>query len=159
MRFKMRPSEHAINVVASFGVAATIAMVILAWRTLPDRIAHHFDFAGSPDAWGGPSVLLLLPAISVAMYAMLTFVAHSPHRFNYPWPITEQNAERQYRITLSMLLMLKAEIAIMFCYITWVIIRSANDNNASLGRAFLPFVVAAVFLTLLVHLAAAYRAR
>ncbi len=159
LRLKTRPPEHAINAVALLALAVTIGMVMLAWPALPNRVAHHFDFAGNPDAWGGRWVLIFLPAISVAMFVLLTFVARSPHRFNYAWAITEQNAERQYRIALSMLLMLKAEIAMVFGYMTWAIIRSARDNSASLGRGFLPLVVGAVFMTLVVHLVAAHRAR
>ena len=159
LRLKLRPLERLIDAVALLAVASTIGMVMIAWPGLPDRIAHHFDFAGNPDAWGSRGVLAFLPAISAAMYALLTFVSRSPHRFNYAWAITEQNAERQYRIGRSMLLTLKAEVAILFAYMTWIMIRTASDNSESLGRAFIPIVVGSVLLTITTHLAAAFRAR
>lgn len=159
LQLKRRPVELAIDVVALLVIAFNIVMVIRAWPTLPDRIAHHFDFAGNPDSWGGKWILIFLPAVSIILYAILTGVSRIPHRFNYLWEITPQNAERQYRIALSMLLMLKAEVATMFCYLTWVMIRSASENFATLGRLFLPVVVGAIFLTIVIHLVAASRAR
>ena len=159
LRLKARLLERVIDAVALIAIALTIGVVVWKWPSLPNRIAHHFDFAGKPDAWGGRWVLLFLPAVSIAMYILLTAVSRVPHRFNYAWEINEQNAERQYRIARSMLSMLKAEIAIMFFFITWAMIRSAQENSASLGKGFLPLVIGAICVTAMVHLVLAYRAR
>ncbi len=159
MRLKKRPVDYAVEAVAILAIVATTSIIARSWGELPDLIPRHFDFAGNPDAWGRKSTLLFLPAVSMGLYIMLTVVSRAPHRFNYPWEITEQNAERQYRIALSMIQMLKAEVMMLFCYITWATIRSANLANMGLGSLFLPLVLGIVFTTIFIHVLAAARAR
>lgn len=155
---KRGPFELAIEAICVLVLVGTAGLIAMSWPTLPASIPHHFDFAGNADAWGARWVVLLLPAISLAIYLMLTWVARHPHRFNYPWPITIDNAASQYRIAQSMILMLKAETMILFGYLTWSVIRSAASPSATgLGWLFLPFVVGAVFATIAIHLVAAAR--
>lgn len=159
LKLNRRAADIAIEIVSLVAIAINIGLVLFNWSSLPDRIPHHFDFAGKPDAWGGKWVLLLLPAISFVMYAALTGVSRIPHRFNYIWQITQANAESQYRIALSMLSILKALVMTMFAYMTWATIRSAGGDSAGLGRLFLPVVLGSLLLTIVVHILASYRAR
>lgn len=144
------------------GIAALILTVVLvaaSWRGLPDRVPHHFDFSGQPDVWGGKWVLLLLPAFSLVLYVFLGFIRAMPHRFNYLWPITEQNAERQYRIAMSMLTLLRLEVVLLFGYLNWVMIQCARGGVASLGSLFAPIIVVVLLVTIVAHIVAAGRAR
>ncbi|NLG84106.1 MAG: hypothetical protein GX493_05750 [Firmicutes bacterium] len=67
------------------------------------------------------------------MYAVLSIVRRYPHRFNFPWEITEANAEAQYRIARHMLACLKAETI-------WGLSLSPADDDSDLpgqgGRAW-----------------------
>jgi uncharacterized membrane protein len=153
------PVDVIVEALSLLALAATVGLVAFHWSALPDRIPHHFDLAGRPDAWGGKWILLLLPAMSLILYTALTGVGRYPHRFNYVWPITPQNAAGQYRIAISMLAMLKVLIAILFAYVTWMTIRTATGESAGIGRMFLPLFLGAIFVTVFAHLVAAHRAR
>lgn len=154
-----RPTDIVIEVISLGALAINIGLILFNWPSLPDRIPHHFDFAGKPDAWGGKGVLFLLPAISLIIYIMLTGISRIPHRFNYIWEITPANAESQYRIALSLLAILKAIVMTMFAYIAWATIRSAHGHEAGLGPLFLLIVVGSIFATIITHLIAASQAK
>ena len=148
------PIEIIIEAIAFLGLIGTIVLIAVWWGNLPDRIPHHFDFAGQPDAWGGKWVLVIMAAIPVVLYGMLSAFGRIPHRFNYLWPITDENAPRQYRIALSLLLILKTEVVYLFGFLTLMIIECRG-----LGRGFLPVVIAMLLVTIACHLVAAFRAR
>lgn len=151
--------DMVIDVIAIGAIAATIGLIAFHWSRLPERIPHHFDLAGKPDAWGGRWLLVILPVISILLCISLTAVSRIPHRFNYLWAITPENAESQYRIALSMLAILKVIIAIMFAYMTWITIRVSQESAPGLGLLFMPVFGGGILINIVVHLLAAYRAR
>ena len=154
LRLEKRGPEIVIEAIAVLGLVMTVVLLIVSWSSTPEIIPHHFDFAGKPDSWGCRWVLVIMPIFSIALYVFLSAVSRFPHRFNYPWPITSANAERQYRIALSLMLVLKTEIVYLFGFITLNMMRSQG-----LGPGFLPIVVATLLGTILVHLVVAHRAR
>lgn len=159
LQIKRTPLQIVLDGLCFVTVIGTVVLVANAWGKLPDRIPHHFDFSGRPDAWGGKWVLLVLPVFSVVLFIFLGAIRNIPHRFNYLWPITEQNAERQYRIALSMLTVLRLEVVTIFAYVTWGTIRSARDGACTLGAAFLPVVVCVILTTIVAHAVSSSRAR
>jgi len=159
LRLTRRPIDIVMELIALLAIAATWGMIAFSWKSLPDRVPSHFDFAGKPDAWSGRWVLLLLPAIAVAVYAMLTGIRSIPHRFNYPWRITPENAARQYRMAVSLIVWLKTEVVFMFAYLTWETIHTAQGNSVGIGRFFLPVVIGGLFATIAIYMVAAARAR
>lgn len=48
------------------------------WRQLPATVPIHYAPTGRPDGWGDRSVLLILPAIAIGLYWMLTALARHP---------------------------------------------------------------------------------
>jgi len=145
------PVEIIIEAIAFLGLVGVIVLIAVSWGNLPDRIPHHFDFSGRPDAWGGKWILVLMAAIPAVLYAMLSVFGRIPHRFNYLWPITAANAPQQYRIAVSLLRILKTEVMFLFGLLTLRIIQSQG-----LGWAFVPIVIATFAMTIVSHLIAAF---
>ena len=56
---------------------------------------------------------------------------------NYPWPITETNAKRQYAISRQMLSAVKLELIASFACITWSMIGTALGRRQGLGLGFI----------------------
>src|SRR6266404_7760467 len=98
----MSPLQVAYEVVAVSGLLFHLVLVTRAWASLPSTIPVHYGFSGQPDAWGGRIEILELPVVSVLLYFGLTLLARYPHKLNYPWTITERNAEQQYRLAKSL---------------------------------------------------------
>jgi uncharacterized membrane protein len=118
------------------------------WKKIPDLIPTHFGLSGKVDDWGGKGSLWLLPGIGAGLYALITFVSRFPHTFNYPWPITPTNAEKQYHIGRMMINFIKVETVWLFVYLDWNIIQVAMSKSTGIGISFLPIVIIVVILTI-----------
>lgn len=151
--------EVGLEVVALgvlFGMVATVALF---WSSLPPLVPSHFDIFGTVDAWSDKRTILILPVVGLGLYAMLTITNHYPHKFNYAWPITLQNAERQYQLAHSLMIWLKMEVMLLFAYLEWTTIGMALGQTNSLGLFFLPLALVALFGTLGVYFYQAFQAR
>lgn len=152
------PWEVILTGAALLALVLQIALVGLVWRRLPDEVPMHFDFAGRPDRWGGRGTLLLLPLVTAALMGLLEVVGRFPRSFNYPWPITPENAARQYALARGLLVALRTILAWLFLGIL------AGTCHAALGDGRLPGWiplggVAAVMATVAGYFVLAFRAR
>jgi hypothetical protein len=94
--------------------------------------------------------------MTVILYLMLTVANRYPHKFNYLWPITAQNAREQYRLARLLLVWLKAEVIILFTFLEWATIRVALGQAEGLGVIFLPVVLVVMFGTVGIYFYFAY---
>jgi uncharacterized membrane protein len=153
------PTDRVVETAALAGLGFLVVVTALYWPTIPDKIPTHFGLTGKVDAWGPKTTLLALAAIGAVMYAVLGIVSRFPHTFNYPVPITEQNAERQYRIALSAMRWIKMECVWMFAYLNWQTIQVALGRAKGLDIAFAPVALAAILVTCIILIVRSYRAR
>src|SRR5262245_39334942 len=121
-----------LEVVTLVALVGGFVYLTIVWGQIPDRVPHHFNLAGRPDAWGTRTILWLLPGFGAALCVLLTVLARFPHRFNFPWSITERNAPRQYQIALSLLAWLKLFIVGMFSSMTWLFVEVAMGRRTEL---------------------------
>lgn len=124
-----RSPLHRILDMAAWVLAVSSALLLFYyWPDLPDSVPIHFNAAGEPDGWGGPLFLWSLPAMSLILVAGLSWMERFPHRYNYLWPITEENAEVQYRLARELIAGLKAVCALLFLSIVWL------SSELAMGR-------------------------
>lgn len=80
---------------------------------MPEQIPVHFGFDGSVSRYGSPweglGALLLLTLLAVG----LAVLSRYPHRFNYPFLLTEHNVQRQYRNAAQMMVWLALSTAVI----------------------------------------------
>jgi uncharacterized membrane protein len=143
--------QIAYEVVAGSGLLFHIVLIARAWAILPSTIPVHYGFSGQPDAWGGKAELLALPVVSVLLYLGLTWLARYPHKLNYPWTITERNAEQQYRLAKSLVGAVKALLIWLFTAISWQTIRVATGQAGGLGGAFVVVILGITGITVVVY--------
>ena len=129
------------------------------WPVLADRVPQHFGPSGRPDAWGSRNILWLFPAMALGIYVLMTILNRFPQTFNYPWPITEQNAEVQYLLARTLLVAVKAEIGGLMLFLEWKTIEVALGRSTGLGEMFLPFFLSVIALTMALYFVKAFRAR
>ena len=130
-----------IEVLAVCGLLFHILIVLRMWDLLPDLIPIHFDFAGKVDAWGDKSDILLLFGLSLLFYIGLTWLSRYPQKFNYPWEINENNAERQYYLASNFIKVIKLESVWLFAIISLQMISVALGQVGSLSYLFVPLVI------------------
>ena len=153
------PYEPGLEAAALLGVLCSILLLSLFWTRLPDTIPSHFNWSGAPDDWSPKAMILIFPVIALIFYLGLTIALQFPQHFNYPWPITEQNASAQYRLACSLLSWLKVEVIWLFVYMEWMAIWVALERGRGLSPAFAPIVLVVIFGTIAIYFYQAYRAR
>jgi uncharacterized membrane protein len=154
------PLDTLLEALAVLGVIAVIAITAWGWLSLPAIIPTHFGISGAPNAYGSKGSLLIVPIMSVSLYILLTFLSRFPHIYNYPWPITPENAQRQYYLARLLLRWITFEIAWMLCILQWTIIQAARNYPASIMIAVVaPAIVVVLLLTIILYMRAAARAR
>ncbi len=151
--------EWLMEAVALLGLTGMLVLLAYHWPTLPDRLPHHFNAAGHPDAWGPKSLLLSLPAVPGVIYLALTILQRFPHVYNYVWPITPDNARAQYLLARQLLAVIKVIEVWTFSWILWCTIRTALGAASGLGPAFLPLSLMAIFGSLAAYLVRARQLR
>jgi uncharacterized membrane protein len=150
--------EKVLEYASFFGLLAMFALVAAYWVQLPARVPMHFNAAGKVDGWGPKASVWAVPVVTSALYLLLTLVSRIPHAFNYPWPITENNAARQYQLARLFVVSLKLDLVLVFFSITFVICQMGRGQGG-LGFWFLPLGVGALFVVIGAYIVAAYRAR
>lgn len=153
------PLKLALEVVALLGLVFIVLSTALSWSTLPPSIPSHFNAAGQPDAWSSKEMILLLPAIGVILYLVMTVLSRYPHTYNYVWPITEANAPKQYQLARSLMTVLKTEILVLFGFINWEMMQVSLKRSNGLGVVFAPVFFVTIFGTIGWYFWNAYRAR
>jgi uncharacterized membrane protein len=139
------------EVVATLGLVALCATLALEWAHLPDRVPTHFGLTGQPDEFGSRSTLLVLPAIALVLYIVLTAVARYPACFNYPVAVTRLNRAALQDLVIDMLTWLKAEIVWIFAWITFAAASTARGQSSGLGPAFTPVSLGAIAATITLY--------
>jgi uncharacterized membrane protein len=118
------------------------------YSSLPDSIPTHFNAAGEADGFGRKASIVGLPVIATLLYIGLTLLNRVPHIFNFPTPVTEDNALKQYTNATRMIRYLKLILVFVFAGISYQTIQQANGTGEGLGIWFLPLTLVLVSMPL-----------
>ena len=144
--------EIAVEAIAIIGVFTSLFILLNNYFDLPDRIPTHYCADGAPNAYGGKWTLSILPVANLFMYSLLTLIRKIPHYYNYPWPITEENAPRMYQAGLVTIACVKMEIIWLFTYLEWTTVRVAMGEAQGVGSWFLPVTLTVLIGTLIIQI-------
>ena len=167
MRNRYRPvlhiprtqSDTQLEALTALGIIALLAITVWGYITLPATIPTHYGLSGAPNAYGSKESLLILPIVSILLTILLTFLARNPRIYNYPRPITPENAPRQYYLARLLMRWVILEMVLMFCSLQWLIIQSAQSQTVGPTLLIIPAFVLVLFLTIILYILAAARAR
>lgn len=123
------------------GLLALIVIPLLAYQELPSTIPTHFGPDGKADGFGSKNSIFFLPILGIAIFTIFKWISKYPHKFNYPYLITEENRDRSYQMALRMMDVLNAIILCSLAYITYSTIRTAAGEASGLGQAFIPIFI------------------
>lgn len=78
--------RHLADRLALGALGLTALSTALVYRALPERVATHFDWHGQPDSWQPRALAaVMLPAMAVALWALLRFSLRRNVRGPAPW--------------------------------------------------------------------------
>ncbi len=154
------PLQTLLEALTALGVIILIAMTVWGYFALPAVIPTHYGFSGAPNAYGGKGSLLTLPIVSICLAVLLTVLSRYPRRYNYSWPITPENALRQYSLVRLLMRWIRLEMVWMVCGLQGLIIQSAQSHHAPDAVLLLiAAFVLAVIVTIILGIRTAARAR
>lgn len=153
------PAEKVWDTVAIVGLLVTVLLAVYTFAFVQGPVPTHFNAAGEPDAFGSKGVLLLLLIPAVSATALFAGLRGVPHTFNYPVPITPENAERQYRLGRELLASVGAGLAWTMAAVALSIAGTAAGWFPEPGPLLLLFIVTATMGPVASGLYRSYRAR
>jgi uncharacterized membrane protein len=149
LKIQLSPMDQVFELLGWGVLLALWVWTVSSYSSLPDSIPTHFNAAGEADDFGRKASIVRLPVIATLLYIGLTLLNRFPHIFNFPTPITQDNALRQYTNATRMIRNLKLILVLVFAGISFQTIKQANGEAAGLGVWFLPVTLGAIFLPLL----------
>jgi hypothetical protein len=131
--------DRALTLSAAVGLGLFLATTVWLWPQLPDVVPVHFGLNGRPDAWGERGLLLLLPVFGIGTYALLSAVLRMPVAiYNFPWPVTPQNRERQLVLARRLVLAFREYAVLLFLVLFLGAAFVALGKAQGLGWWFFP---------------------
>lgn len=107
------------------------------YKTLPDTIPTHFALSGEADGFGAKSTLIMLCGVGTVLFVAMSAFHYVPHWFNYPRPITPDNALAQYTTATRLLRYIKLAVAVIFLSVClYTIYHVTNEPSPRLTEIF-----------------------
>lgn len=133
--------------IISFTVLALMwVYVIVQYPGLPQTVPSHFDFRGRPDDYSSKEVIFLLPLIVTVISIGIKTLGRNPHTFNYLVPLTPENKERQYQLSLRMLKIINLIITVAFSYTAYKVVHDTREGSSLLDWWFLPLFIGSILV-------------
>lgn len=149
LKIQLSPTDKVLELLGWGVLLALWAWTGTSFSNLPDTIPTHFNAAGEADGFGSKASIIGLPVIATLFYIGLTLLNRVPHIFNFPTPVTQDNALSQYTNATRMIRYLKLILVLVFAGISFQTIKQANGAGEGLGDLFLPLTLVLIFIPLL----------
>ncbi|KAE8764089.1 DUF1648 domain-containing protein [Georgenia thermotolerans] len=131
--YRTGTGTRALRLAAWAVFVAGVLLIAARYPALPATIPTHFDATGTPDGFGPRTSILWLPLLWFVLQAGLLALSRYPRIFNYPVPVTADNAQRLYREGEQLMVVLAAEVAVMFLGIVLMMLDGASTGRLALG--------------------------
>lgn len=149
IKLERTATDRAVEILGWTALLALWTLTIINYSSLPDTIPIHYNGAGQADGFGGKGNILTLPFMATVLFTGLSVLNRYPHVFNYPTPITKENAVRQYTIATRMIRYLKLIVVVIFGLIVLQTVRNVNGQISGLGVGFLSLIAGLIFIPLI----------
>lgn len=152
IHMKISKAEVVFEIIAIVSIIISWWYLITMWDKMPNVVPTHFNFKGEVNGYGSKNSLFILPIMSVIMFIAFNILSMFPHIFNYPIKITMENAKRQYANARLLLIVIMAEINVIFLYLQWGSIYSAITPSAGTQVQFMPIGIFIIIATVIVFI-------
>ena len=159
LKIQLSPTDKVLELLGWGVLLALWAWTGTSFSNLPDTIPTHFNAAGEADGFGSKASIIGLPVIATLLYIGLTLLNRVPHIFNFPTPVTEDNALKQYTNATRMIRYLKLILVFVFAGISYQTIQQANGTGEGLGLWFLPLTLVLIFVPLIYFVSKSFQTK
>jgi uncharacterized membrane protein len=149
LKIQLNPTDKVFELLGWGVLLALWVWTGMSYSNLPDTIPTHLNAAGEADGFGRKASIFGLPVVASLLYIGLTLLNRVPHIFNFPTPVTQDNALPQYTNATRMIRYLKFILVLVFAGISYQTIQQANGTGEGLGVWFLPLTLVLIFIPLI----------
>ncbi len=143
-----QPVDLLIEMLGLISLLLLLFLPLIYLNRLPEEIPVHFDITGQPGAYKAKGAVWILPLTGLFFFISLSFLNRFPHVFTYPVRVTEENAERLYRIGTRTIRILKTLLVTLFLFTTVTIIYLAIGKSVTGMNIIIPgFIFLILLLT------------
>lgn len=138
--FTKNKKHLAVLIIAFLLAVASWVIAIYYWGKLPQIIPTHFGITGQPDSWSNKSFwsVFFVPLLQSVMFALFVFLYWKPQFSDMPttlWLTTmdKETKDHAFGLIRTMLVVVSLWINVLFTYITYSIIASAQMKQLGLN--------------------------
>jgi uncharacterized membrane protein len=139
-------SAKIIGTTASILLIGTWIYIGYIYPSLPQTIASHFDHQGKLDGWSDKSSIIGIPLITSIISAALWYAKQFYRYFNYPVPVTSDNAAWLYTRSVDMITQLRLSLSVIAGLIIFYILRCQSGCQPQ--KWMLPCVLGVILIPL-----------
>lgn len=149
LKLKIKPTvkEYVIIIISILMIFVMFFIAIVHWGSVGSQIPIHFDFIGRSGHYVSKSYILAYPFGAVLIFIIVRILAHFPHLLNYLYPITTENAERQYKNAQISLGIIGLVCIFLICFGELIAI-GPNNAMVAVWRLFFIICMLLLFATL-----------
>ena len=133
-------TDWILDVLTAIGFIFIWIYSFIYFSKLPETIPTHFNIKGEIDDYGSKYTLFILPMVVTFVFVLFRILYNYPHKFNYIVKITEEKAEKQYRLALRVMRIILMNIVILFGFIVTKVVDGANQKSSTLDWWFIPLL-------------------
>lgn len=134
-----------LETISVLFLLASFGYIFLKWSGIPETVPMHWGVNGVADSFGSKTGLLFVPVIAGILFAGISALQRHPSIWNFPVKLTDENRDRVYSISLTMLLSVKAVCSASFFEITHSMVNLKNMSLwVMMGELGLIFAIIAI---------------
>jgi magnesium-transporting ATPase (P-type) len=136
--------------------AALIALIVILtlvawhWGDIPVRPRLRFGPLRGLRPWSPHLALEIIAGLGTATYVLLTVGGQFQRLISFS-DLMDRNAPQMRQLVLSMTIVLKAIIMVLFAYLAWTLIQVSTGHSRGIRPAYLALFVAVVPAPLILY--------
>jgi uncharacterized membrane protein len=135
------PTDKWLDWISYFLILILIAYPIYFYFSLPVTVPAHLNIEGEIDRYGSKETILLMPAVGLFLFIMLTILLRFPHIYNYPVKVTGENAVRIYTSGVRFIRIVRLWMMIVLIIVIVSFVRMATGNTIKSDKWLLPLIL------------------
>ncbi|MGG2093269.1 DUF1648 domain-containing protein [Bacillus sp. S13(2024)] len=149
--------ERWLDGLSLIGIVGMLVYIGFIWSSLSHTIPTHFGFNGEADGFGGRGNIFIHPIIGLGLYILFHVLIRFPELFNYPPHVTEEQKQRLYIHSRTLLGWLQLEIIIFGVYSTWENAQFAMQREVGFSIVSLVIFLIVLFSTMIFYIVRSLR--
>ncbi|MCP1122791.1 DUF1648 domain-containing protein [Bacillus sp. 3103sda1] len=149
--------ERWLDGLSLIGIVVMLIYIGFIWPSLPHRIPTHFGLNGEADGFGGKGNIFIHPIVGLGLYVLFHVLSRFPQLFNYPSDVTEEQKQRLYIHSRTLLGWLQLEIITFGVYSTWENAQIAMQREVGFPTISFVIFLIILFSTIIFYIARSLR--